>query len=94
MSGYDIRVEQDGEPAPGEPFYIRQHGAFHELTPDERGRWFHDAVQEARKEGAQEVRMSVDDADNARMALVEAWKHKEANQGELRWQLQRTKGDR
>lgn len=70
-----------------EPEYLRQHGGFSELTPDERWAWFDSCAVEARAEGATFFRASVDNAENPTMALVEGWKKQPRDQGPIRWQM-------
>lgn len=71
-----------------EPFYIKQHGSFGSLTPQERREWFASCAKEASEEGGKLKRFSVDDADNPTMGLVESWEEKWVDdQGEPRWQL-------
>ena len=70
-----------------EPQYIRQHGSFASLTPDERRAWFQEAINEAGSERCTFVRASVDDAETPTMALLEGWAVQPADQGAPRWQL-------
>lgn len=86
MSGNDIRLVQDAVPE-GEPFYIRQHGAFAELTEKERHAWFKNADMEATMQGAHWLRYSLDNPRAPTMALVEGWELRPVNEGAIRWQL-------
>ena len=42
---------------------------------------------EARAGGSTHIRMSVDNADNPTMALLEGWIDRPADEGEPRWQM-------
>jgi hypothetical protein len=86
MNGYDIRLNEKKVPD-GEPFYVRQHGAFAQLNERQGRKWFQTAHREAKKEGAVWLRYSVDNALEPTMALVEGWKVRPKNEGEIRWQL-------
>jgi hypothetical protein len=74
-----------------EPNYLRQHGAFADLTPDERWNWFQAAAAEAKGEGITWARYSVDDNENPTRALVEGWKVQPDDQGPIRWQMTEAK---
>lgn len=68
-----------------EPFFIRQCG---DPLPD--GvlpiDWFSARCEEARKEGATFARYSIH-PEMENLLLIEAWKERPADQGEIRWQL-------
>lgn len=68
-----------------EPDYLAQTAE--PMTPDERREWFRSRAREAGAQGCVHGRMSVDDAENPTMALVEAWKVRPSDEGEPRWQM-------
>ena len=70
-----------------EPDYLRQHGAFAELSSDERWNWFQTAAKEAKAEGITWARYSVDSSEAPTMALVEGWKVRPDDEGPIRWQM-------
>jgi hypothetical protein len=68
-----------------EPEYIRQT-AQPEHIADLSG-WFTACQIEAEAEGITFARLSVDDHKNPTMAIVEGWKKRPDEQGEIRWAL-------
>ena len=75
-----------GEPMT-DPDYLAQHGDFGSLDREERMAWWRSRGAEARAGGITHIRMSVDNADNPTMALLEGWIERPADEGEPRWQM-------
>jgi hypothetical protein len=94
MASRDLRATSgapDGAPSPStpgpsdaEPFYVRQSGDV--MTDEEARRWFQMVAQEARDEGATFGRYSFH-VSIPNLRIVEAWKERPRDQGEIRWAL-------
>lgn len=65
-----------------DPFYIRQTAE--PMEPDKQRAWFQACADEAKAAGATWCRFSVHPQD-ARILLVEGWKHRPSHEGELRF---------
>lgn len=66
-----------------EPIYVRQTGDV--TSASEATKWFSEAANEARAEGATWFRASVD--ETLRLLLLEGWRVRPLDQGEPRWAL-------
>jgi len=66
-----------------EPFYVRQTAEPEALQATTR--WFREAAEEARREGAAFARYSI--AEDKSALLIEAWEKRPADMGEQRWML-------
>jgi hypothetical protein len=69
------------------PDFLRQHGCFGDLEPEERQAWVQEAAGAARGAGMTWMRASVDNADHPTMALFEGWKVRPDDEGPPHWQM-------
>lgn len=73
-----------------EPSYIAQTAE--PMEADARRGWIRRAAQEAREKGITFMRVTVDDALNPKITLLEGWESPPDDQGEPRWQMTNLEG--